>query len=227
MFDVVLPLKEQAMLTTLLTQPHRYYHNINHINDLLIELDDWAPRAGYADNVKRLVTYGIWYHDAIYNTYSAPGSNERLSARLFEQQHPEFEPFELNCVVEMIEATAKHTSQQDMREGSKDRYIDIHNAVMLDCDLAGFGHSWEVYEMNGENIRQEYYKTSDADFYAGRYQFLMKMHQRMKLFGSIYYTRHFQARYDAQSKENIENDIIIIEDILEIPAEKSILTWKP
>lgn len=225
MYDFVLPLKEQAMLTTLLTQPHRHYHNINHINDLLIELDDWAKYAGYANDVKRLVTYGIWYHDAIYNTYADPGSNERLSAFLLAQQHPEFEPFEYECTNTMILATAKHTSQQDMREGGKDRYIDIHEAVMLDVDLSGFGKSWSEYDMNNKNIRKEYYKTPDKQFFEGRLQFLTKMYERIQLFGSLYYTRHFQNRYDVRARENITNEIEIIQGILNLPT--SVLSvWK-
>jgi predicted metal-dependent HD superfamily phosphohydrolase len=53
---------------------HRRYHNARHINECLVLLD-WSRNAGADDPI---VEYTLWFHDAIYNSFSS--NNELRSA---------------------------------------------------------------------------------------------------------------------------------------------------
>jgi predicted metal-dependent HD superfamily phosphohydrolase len=54
------------------TEPHRHYHNLNHINTCLIAFDQTV------DNIsdKFCVEVAIWFHDVIYDPQK--GDNEHL-----------------------------------------------------------------------------------------------------------------------------------------------------
>lgn len=182
-----LPLEEQAYLSTLLTQPHRHYHNIIHVNDCLAEAYKMFNEK-VADEHKHL-TYAIWYHDAIYNPYSK--SNEDASIALLPD-----DAHNLSAVIEAIEATKFHTEDQTG--------LSWPTMLMLDIDLSGFGKSFEVCWKHAENIRKEYYHTPDLDFLKGRVQFLSRMDNRTR----IYYTPYFYDKYEVQARKNIAEELI-------------------
>src|SRR5229473_4239123 len=135
----ILPLEEQSQLTILLSQPHRHYHNINHINDLLSDMTVWfhedtdslayLSKYYHESETYRILSYVIWYHDAIYDSYQPyPGYNENMSAKLFLKYHAITNPkitsngyyndryynnTHSNSVIsEAIIATSKHTEAQ-------------------------------------------------------------------------------------------------------------------
>ena len=189
---IVLPLAEQAMLTTLLSQPHRYYHNIDHINFCLGELEKYDV----SHRARRIVTYAIWYHDAVYNPYSV--ENELQSEELFYRQHrtPTLFSFEeFDAIGAAIRATAFHTTTQSD--------IAATTALMLDIDLAGLGQSWETFDHHSEMIRMEYAHIDDETFIYNRIKFLGAMKARP----SIYYTNGFQTKYEAIAQSNVDIEL--------------------
>lgn len=201
-----LPLEEQALLTTLLTQPHRYYHNINHINDCLSELEQFLR-----DDVKQsmygyviCVEYAIWYHDVVYNPYSL--INEEESARLFKTYHhsanKQLPSNAKQYISDAIIATASHTKRlKDLSTASK---------VLLDIDLAGLGKPVHIFAKNSYNLRKEYYNSTDLELVQGRLNFFKTLNKRE----TFYYTDYFHDKYHEQSKENVENEIYILEAAL-------------
>ena len=197
-----LPLLTQAALTTLLTQPHRHYHNINHVNDCLVELENYPfekKMFNLIDDITN-VTHAIWFHDAIYNPYSAHGINETQSACLYDEYcNPNND-----IVYHAILATANHIVDQTN--------LKLATQILLDIDLAGFGQPKEIYDINTDNIRKEYYKTSFEDFCAGRLNFFKKLQKR----SSLYYTDYFKEKYHDISQENIKNDIQVLKEYLEV-----------
>lgn len=195
---IILPLEEQAMLSTLLTQPHRHYHNINHINDCLSELYNYESNMThltYGDIVA--ITHAIWYHDIVYNPYASEGINEAQSADLFSQYHrgKRIGQDMVNIIAGAIAKTAKHTLTQP-------NLFEI-TQVLLDIDLSGLGKPMHVFATNSTNIRQEYYNTTDMDVIKGRLAFFQKLNKR----DSFYYTDFFKELYHATSKENVALEI--------------------
>lgn len=215
----VLPLEEQALLTTLLTQPHRHYHNINHINDCLAELYKWWEQHESLYYLIKDLTYAVWYHDIIYNPYVLAGINEYQSANLFDRKHRPVGEHAHLCinllkmaynVYNAIIATTHHTQNQEpdfLIDKLKNVDINVIK-LMLDIDLSGLGSQPELYARNSYNIRKEYYNTSDITFVKGRLDFLYNINKRE----SFYYMDYFKDLYHTQSKENVKNEIIALED---------------
>lgn len=191
----MISLSEMSMLTTLYTQPHRKYHNINHINDCLTELEQFPANCleGFSYRDRQIVEASIWYHDAVYNPYST--MNEANSAKLISERY-QYALFE--DISKTVLATAKHLQTQTD--------LLLATQVMLDIDLSGLGKPWAIYVKNGFNIRDEYYNTTDYDFLHGRMKFLETINNRE----TFYYTNYFKNKYHEQSKLNVEHEIRII-----------------
>ncbi len=183
-------LRQMADLTTLYTQPHRYYHNINHINDCLVELASVRHELSIRDQM--IIERAIWYHDAVYNPYSK--TNEADSAALV-QYDGEFRSDMASETQAVILATKDHLITQP----------NLKHTVqyMLDIDLSGFGKPWHICKAHADNIRKEYYHTTDEEFYIGRLNFLEAINKRE----TLYYTDFFRNKYHEQSKINLVREI--------------------
>lgn len=198
----MITLEEMSMLTTLYTQPHRKYHNINHINDCLVELENiphWTILTKNMNGINEIdiVESAIWYHDAVYNPYSK--QNEYNSADLLPEITEKNRKF-IPAVRHAILSTAFHLITQNN--------LSPAAQVMLDIDLSGFGKDRFVFAQNGINIRYEYYNTKLKEFLEGRYKFYQALVKRP----TLYYTEHFYNLYHTKSRENIEWEISLLED---------------
>ena len=77
----MLSLSEMAALSALYAQSHRHYHTIAHVQSCLAEFEQYceSPECPVADELAiHCVEMALWYHDAVYNPYSA--QNEIKSA---------------------------------------------------------------------------------------------------------------------------------------------------
>lgn len=219
----ILPLTEQAALSVLYTQPYRTYHNITHINELLSELYKFTKQSSiqFTKQDIALLTYMIWYHDAIYDPYQPySGYNEELSAELFETEMTvakEDATFGIDgydrifLIIEGIKATAKHTEQQSFEfYKNNDSVNGMLIELMLDIDLSGLGKPLPQYAKNSLKILGEYPLTSIGDYLHGRLSFLETINKRE----SFYYTEYFKNLYHVQSKENIKYEIALIKNTI-------------
>lgn len=198
----MITLQEMSMLSTLYTQPHRTYHNMTHIMECLTELENFPSSSldGFTYRDIQIVEKTIWYHDAVYNPYSK--ENERQSALLL-QEGSWYADMINKLVRNAIWATARHhVTQNDLSPATK---------VMLDIDLSGFGKSTSECLENGENVRREYYKTNDTDFYTGRLNFLRTIRKRE----SLYYTDYFKEKYHMQSQKNLNLEVEIAIEMID------------
>lgn len=189
-------LKELANLSVMYTQPHRHYHNLNHINFCLGELEK-CEGVEYATH--RIVTYAIWYHDVVYNPYS--NYNEYLSEEVFYDFHYNGHNSlltydERERVRDAIRATANHTTHQPNAA--------FATQLMLDIDLAGLGQPYNVFSHHGDLIRKEYAHVDEDTFITNRIKFFKAMQSRP----SIYYTEGFlKPKYEAIAQSNVDIEI--------------------
>ena len=126
-------------LLALYREPHRHYHGVSHIADLL----NRAERLRFDD--REVVMAAIFYHDAIYNV--AATDNEERSAVLALEALPA-----LGCggafaktVAAMIRATALH-----------ERTGDADTDLFLDLDMAILADPLERYAVYRQAIMDEY-----------------------------------------------------------------------
>jgi predicted metal-dependent HD superfamily phosphohydrolase len=199
----MIALKEMSQLTTLYTQPHRKYHNINHINDCLAELEDFC-HPEFTSTPRDVVETAIWYHDAVYNPYSK--LNEYNSYKMFEDgcQHRLLHQMvrENTLVSTIIMLTSRHLETHGD--------LSLEAQVMLDIDLSGFGKDRMTFVQNGMNIRHEYYRTKLKDFLEGR----MKFYEALIKRPTLYYTEYFYSKYHTISQDNIRWEMALISEAL-------------
>lgn len=195
----MLSLEKISQLSVLYTQPHRYYHNLNHINLCLWLLEKLTIDVQLPKDIKQSIELSIWFHDAIYNPYSL--ENEKNSAELLRSSINTDHTNQIYDAYHAILATASHTKDQNL---NKD---DIVTMYMLDIDLAGLADDESSYKKSSDNIRKEYSFLSDEEFYKNRIKFLRNMLQRSK----IYYTKYFQS-YENNARINMQNEINYIQN---------------
>lgn len=174
-------------LRVIYEQESRTYHNIDHIRNMLIKLDESAHFAMQRDRI----LLAIWFHDAVYDATCT--DNEVKSAKLWIRKMTPYlleEP--LQWGKRAILATINHYPNPDS---------DIQ--LLLDLDLAGLGASWEIFQRNSEQIRQEYIHVPDDIFREGRKNFFAKMLNRPKLYGTTYWHNMLEKR----ARENMEKAI--------------------
>jgi len=120
---------------------HRKYHNENHINAVLSNLD----KSNHLASDHKAVELALWFHDAIYKIFSK--TNEVDSANLakyFVSQNSDNKLLSEN-VYSLIIAT-QHNSEVESND----------EKLIVDIDLAILGSSKSDYDMFEKSIRKEY-----------------------------------------------------------------------
>lgn len=136
------------------SQPHRAYHNLTHLAEMLDAIDKLEDFA--TDPVA--VRLAAWFHDAVYEPLRA--DNEEASARLAAQElaATNLPPDRIEEVARLVRLTANHRVADD----------DANGAVLCDADLAILAADTERYAEYARGIRAEYGGVDDAAFRSGR-----------------------------------------------------------
>jgi predicted metal-dependent HD superfamily phosphohydrolase len=165
-------------------EPHRAYHNFDHIGHCLAEFAAVKELAESPDAVE----LAIWFHDAIYDTHAK--DNEEQSARLAAQflDGVGVDPTLVSSVVSLIQTT-KHTAPPTSPDA----------ALLVDIDLAILGQPRERYARFEDEIRREYSWVPEPDFAAGRGTILRGFLERPAIYG----TDSFCRRYEASARGNL------------------------
>jgi len=154
--------KSREDLISKLNEKHRYYHNTNHINDLISMINTYDALK-YSHNLssierKLLITIAL-YHDAIYNVGSS--INEDDSAEYFISHCTKNRIEEMQIVASVIRDTKNHTPSSKLSE------------IFCDFDLRGLkeGNFLSLLE-NEKNIFKEFQKYDYSEYKKGRIVFL-------------------------------------------------------
>ncbi len=174
-------------------EPHRVYHTLRHLAEMLAALGElWAHGELAAPQVVRL-RVAAWYHDAVYEPASPAGGNEEASAVLaLNQLDAAGLPLsEIETVATLVAATATH----DLDHGA----AVPGAAAFLDADLWILAAPSERYEEYTAQVRREYAGVPDEAFRAGRARFLDGLAGRARL----YATAHARAAWEPAARANI------------------------
>jgi predicted metal-dependent HD superfamily phosphohydrolase len=162
----------------------RKYHGPHHINECLGTLD----RSNHGEASNPLVEFALWFHDAIYNTFST--KNEERSAvaavRVLERSGRTAE--ECALVRDLILAT-RHGAQPS----------ESPQQLLVDVDLAIFGADADRYAEFELQIRSEYWWMPTALYRKQRIAVLQSFVMR----SSVYSTHEFRKRFERQARNNI------------------------
>lgn len=179
-------------LCILYTSEDRFYHRLEHIEQILCTIDSLRP---ICQNLPAL-QLAAWFHDAIYNPKAK--NNEEKSAEyaaiaLTQLQIPHTI---IDRVIKMILYTQYHQAASD----------DIDSQIFLDADLAILGTNTREYNVYAAAIRREYSWMAAAEYQQGRIEILQKFWQRQR----IYFTDRMFTKLEKKARQNILAEIEIL-----------------
>lgn len=174
------------------SEPHRRYHDIEHLRDVLDAVDLLDAHA--ADPMA--VRLAAWFHDAVYE--GRPGDDESASAALAAEILPSIGVSDNRAreVVRLVELTASHDPAPD----------DANGAVLCDADLAVLAGDAEAYAAYAAGVREEYADVADEDFRAGREAVLRTLLARDPLFR----TPTGRSRWEEPARSNITTELTLL-----------------
>jgi predicted metal-dependent HD superfamily phosphohydrolase len=171
-------------------EPHRRYHTRRHIEQCLELLESW-PDLSASD--RRLLTWAIWWHDAIYDAHAS--DNEAKSADMAREDLPALgaTPGEVEEVERLILLTAGHAVAEGDRLG----------AVLVSIDLAILGSAPIDYDTYAQQVREEYAFVPDEFWRPGRGRVL----QHFMDAPVIYADPRFRAEREATARANLAREL--------------------
>jgi predicted metal-dependent HD superfamily phosphohydrolase len=180
--------QEFARLKTMYSEPHRFYHNLPHVDNCLTELDSARQRVQQPD----LVEFAVWYHDAIYDTKAK--DNEEKSAQL---------AYDVCLAAQLPKDFADVTRELVLATKHNVVPQGIDARVLVDVDLSILGKPSEEFDEYEKNIRREYSWVPEEQFRQGRSAILQMFLDR----DSIYLTDFFKGKYESQARVNLQRSI--------------------
>ena len=181
-----------AQLLAAWSEPHRRYHSIAHLMDILVRVEQLAAYADDADAVR----LAAWYHDCVYA--GLPDDEER-SARRAEEELSRLgvAPGMVDEVARLVRMTVTHNPAPG----------DHNGEVLSDADLAALALPRDLYRHNTLDIRAEYAHISDEVFRKGRLQVLV-----MLLEGSgVFRTEPGRQWWEAAARDNLRAELATLE----------------
>lgn len=172
-----------------LSEPHRVYHTLSHVQAMLKLL------AAQAVPERATVELAVWFHDAVYDSPEPAGpGNEERSARLLQVT---LQPLGVSAAVlehaaSLILATRQHAPSQD----PACRWL-------LDADLAILGADESCYDAYARAIRLEYLWVPEDAYRAGRRRVLQAFLNR----GQLFQTGELSARLEASARANLHREL--------------------
>ncbi len=171
------------------SEPHRHYHNLQHLNECFAFLDEYKSQA----QQPAVLEIALWFHDVIYDP-KAHGTNERQSAELarFALRNACVSENIIEQVYQLIMVTQHHQPNDT-----------LDAALMSDIDLAILGQPNERFQTYEQAIRAEYAWVQEADYIKGRSEFLKIFLQRPR----IYTTSTFYTRFEDIARQNLHTSV--------------------
>ncbi|MFG1775061.1 metal-dependent phosphohydrolase [Micromonospora sp. NPDC049048] len=137
-------------------EPHRHYHDTDHLTAVLDVVDAHASAARRPD----LVRLAAWCHDAVYDPRAGGDANERDSAALAGTL--------LGRVGLPADAVAEVRRLVLLTAGHAVDPGDVDGALLCDADLAILAAPPEAYDRYAAAVRREYAHVPEPAFRAGR-----------------------------------------------------------
>jgi len=178
-----------AVLLIRWSEPHRRYHDVAHLDEVLRRVDELAAVAVEVD----LVRLGAWFHDAVYDPTTT--DNEARSALLAYKVLTglRVDDAVVSEVARLVTLTTAHAPEPDDQNGAVLCDADL---AVLAGDVAGYGHYTDA-------VRAEYSHLDDVTFTAGRARILRSLLDRPAIFG----TEHGRTRWESPARANVRREL--------------------
>jgi predicted metal-dependent HD superfamily phosphohydrolase len=171
------------------TQKSRHYHNLNHLQEMMVCFEAHREQLQFPDEV----LYAIFYHDYIYKTTKK--NNELRSAEYAVALLPKGASLNKKRVFDLILSTKDHQCSDNQDE-----------KWLIDFDLKILAKDWNDYQVYAQQIRREYRIYPDFMYKPGRKKAL----EHFLINPFIYQTETFRSLYEQQARENIQKEIDLL-----------------
>ena len=184
------PYLDAAQRTDLIrrwSEPHREYHDLDHLRHVLTTLDELLS-AGVAFDHEAAVL-AAWFHDAIYEI-AAPDNEERsalLAESMLAGRGIRLE------VARLVRATAAHYVEDG----------DANAAALCDADLSILGSDASVYDEYRAKVRREYAAVPDELYRPGRADVL----EQLLGLDALFHTEIGRARWEDRARKNLMREV--------------------
>ena len=188
--DTVLIAKTFENLIKLYSHKNRHYHNLTHIEAMLLAAKHYKNNLEDIDSFK----FAIWFHDAVYTVPSS--KNEIRSAELAVKTLKKFEQLresQLEKIKQYILDTETHKPSNQTKD----------SLFFLDIDMQILGTDLEIYKQYSQNIRKEYQLIPYFLYKKGRKKVLEHFLEREQ----IYFTPVFYQNFEQKARKNIAWEI--------------------
>ena len=196
--DMGIHLPSQVVLA--MQEDHRHYHTLNHIEDILRNIPQFAETYGLNDHQVAQLHILTWYHDSVYQIGSDL-VNEDESARLFRAHSQACDLFFDVITDAMLEFAIRDTRTHT----NPSTFI---SAVFMDLDLAGLGYETTLYIDNSDRVKAEYIQAyTDDEWLEGRKKFLTAFLDRP----CIYHTSLGEKMWGRKARKNMQEELFYVE----------------
>jgi len=174
----------EADLLRRYAEPHRRYHDVRHLYDVLDAVEMLVVHADDPDDVR----LAAWFHDAVYDP--AATDNEERSALLAAATLP---PPRAERVARLVRLTAHHTPAPG----------DADGAVLCDADLAILAAPEQRYSSYAADVRAEYDHLPEEEFTSGRARIVAGLLQRHR----VYATDTAYRLWEGPARHNLRREL--------------------
>ena len=179
-----------ALLVNAYSEPHRHYHNLDHIASMLyalIDVSGWLQRPF-------VVQFATFFHDVVYDT--TRNDNEDRSAEVATAALASLGIATEYCIA--VDHLIRLTKSHDTAAGESD------GGWFLDADLEVFAWDWDAYKMRySAAIRKEYAWVDAPVYYPKRREVLESFLDRPM----IYHTERNRQSLEAKARSNLTREI--------------------
>jgi predicted metal-dependent HD superfamily phosphohydrolase len=175
-------------ITTNYSAKNRHYHTLQHLENLLQQLNSVKSKIQHWETV----LFSLYYHDVIYNPLKS--DNEAQSAALAAKRMAQ-----IGVPTTIIEAC----TQQILATKSHTATTDNDTNYFMDADLSVLGLPWEIYSDYYKNVRKEYSIYPNILYNPGRKKVLNHFLSMEPLFK----TDFFYTAFEQNAKENLQKEL--------------------
>ena len=181
--------REYANLVEHYGEEGRYYHNLQHIDDILETVNQLKDLAQDLP----VIQLAVWYHDVIYDPWSE--ENEKHSAEFAQRSLTDLNLPEatVNRAIELILNTINHQAPSG----------DVDAQILLDADLSPLGSDPADFQRQSEALRKEFSWLPEDQYQLNRQRILRRFLQRER----IYQTDQLFSLLEEQAKQNLSESL--------------------
>ncbi len=172
-------------------EPHRSYHDLRHLEEVLLALDHLRTRG---EPITPITLLAAWFHDAVY---SGVGDQDEAESARFAGDALERFGLPVGAVVpvrELIIATLPGAGPAETPPAA------VH---LLDADLSIFASPAARYAEYTSSVRAEYAHVASEDFRLGRARILRSYLDRP----FVYRSPPAQAMWEARARANLTREV--------------------